>query len=210
MTALYILMIIFAVFAVIALIPVRVTVLLNMEEQEVTLRYAFLKFILYPRPKKEAEEHEEAAEDQKEPQDRGFDIHTVIDFLKGSKDDIKALISRSARYFARHGIKIRELNISSKFGTGDPAYTGMLCGAAYTAVYNAIGFLDRNTRLLKWSVNLTPDFDSACFSAGLYTQLSTNAAHFIIMLFGIIKYVFRIAKNISGKQTELRKEQDNG
>lgn len=208
MAAVYILIIVLAVFALILLIPVRVDIFLNMDEQKVTLRYAFFRFVLYPRQEQKKNKNKGISDEKVSRSGKNFDIYIVLEILKESKNDIKAVIVKSARYFARHGVKIREMNFSAKFGTGDPAYTGVLCGAAYTTVYNAVGYLDRHTRLVKWSVDMSPDFDNACFSAGIYMQLSTNAAHFIIMFCGIIKYVLEISKNILKikKQTDLRKE----
>ena len=53
-------------------------------------------------------------------------------------------------YIICHAIKIKELNVSSKFGMGNPMYTGIATGAVNAGVYNAC--------LLYTSVNLVSIF----------------------------------------------------
>ena len=61
----YILLIILALFALILFIPVRIFVTANLSEQKITLRYAFLRYTLYPRTQKT-----ESEKDKPQSQDK--------------------------------------------------------------------------------------------------------------------------------------------
>ncbi|HIT85948.1 MAG TPA: DUF2953 domain-containing protein [Candidatus Ornithomonoglobus intestinigallinarum] len=209
MTAVYITAAVLAAIAAAVLIPIRLTAFVNADGGEIKLGYAFLKLTLYPRPKKQHEKKsggKTRSDGEKPKEKREFDIKELIKIFYAVKDDFFELLRVSSRYLAKHMIKIRELNISARFGTGDPAYTGMLCGAVYPAVYNAVGFADRHMRLKNRSVELSPDFNRACFSAGAYIEISTNILHFIVLGALSLKYILRILKDLKN----LRKEKDNG
>lgn len=204
-----------AVIAAVLFIPVRLTALVSLDERELVLRYAFLRFTVYPRSEKTKKHKKEEKQDREQPQKEGIksgDVLRLLKFLKESKDDIKAVLSRTSEYMLKHAVKIRELNVSARFGTGDPAYTGMLCGAVYTAVYSAIGYAVRHMRLKKWSAELTPDFNRAYLSAGMYVQLSTNIFHGIALGAVSFKYIMRIIKRFlkSRQKSVTGKEKENG
>ena len=205
MTALYVLLIILSLLAAAAVIPVRVIVRLNADEREMTLRYAFFRISLYPPPERKKTETEKPREEKK-TEKRRPNVKMMLSFANGARSDFTALLTRTVGYLVKHGIRIRELRISGSFGTDDPADTGIICGAVYTVVYNTISFIKRHCRLGKWEVNISPDFNEACFEAGMYAELVTCGAHFLAM-FAIV--LFHAAK-IGIKFLKFRKEYGNG
>lgn len=207
MIALYIVLIILAILMIILLIPVRIFLRLNVDDGEVTIKYAFLKIKLYPREvmEKSEEEPDENKSDNDEPKKKP-DKAMYFDFLKAIFDDFKAIASKLGRYTLRHAVRIRELNVSGVFGLGDPMYTGMLCGVIYPLIYNAIGVLDRNMRLDKWDVNLNPDFNNMKLSAGIYAEIRTRAAHFIAMLLISLGSLIRITRKYFSIKKSHRKD----
>ena len=95
------------------------------------------------------------------------------------------------RYIAHHAITIENLNISAKIGTGDPADTGIICGAAYSVIYQLIGTLSAAMKLKDHNVIIDPDFDNSEFSAGIYVHLRTRLAHLIILALFLAKLLIK-------------------
>lgn len=109
---------------------------------------------------------------------------------KQLKKDILNLLD----YIICHAIKIKELNVSSKFGTGNPMYTGIATGAVNAGVYNAVGWIDRRMKLEKWDVSLDADFNNACLDVGVYCKLRTNCLYVLTIGFKTVKVVLKIQK----------------
>lgn len=200
----YILLIILAVLALILFIPVRVLVTANLSEQEIKLSYAFLKLKIYPKPKKTENKHEKSKETT--PDKKDFNLKLILKLIKESKSVITSFLNDFVSYLIKNGIRVRELNISGKFGTGDPAYTGILCGGVYASVYNIIARLENGTGLKKHEVNLNPDFDTACFEFGMYTELVTRLWHFLVLMIIALKYGIKFMLIYK----KVRKENNNG
>ena len=204
MTAVYILLIILSIIALLLLIPVRIILRINMEEKEVTLKYAFYKKTIYPAKEIPKEDKHEPI-----PEDKPKKSIPSFEFFKEIKDDAWQFITKILSYMIKHGVKIRELNISARFGTGDPADTGILSGAVYGTVYNLIGLAERNGKLEKWNVDIEPNFDEVVFTAGIYAELRTRLVHFLIMLIIVMKHVIRIGKSYF-KTKKNGEEKQNG
>ena len=202
----YILLIISALFALILVIPVRVFITVNLSEQEVKLRYAFLKLTLYPKPQTKGKSDKGNKKEEPEKEKRKFDLKFVFKLLTESKDVITEFLEKFISYLIKRSIKVSELNIGGKFGTGDPAYTGMLCGGVYASVYNIVAKLENAAGLKKHEVNLNPDFDNACFSFGAYAELTTRLWHFLVMMIIALKYGIKFILIYR----KLRKEFKNG
>lgn len=200
MTALYIVLIIMAVIMLIIFIPVDCVIDLSYNNEEnrgnIILKYAFLKFtILPPKPKEEKEAEEEVKEAEN---DR--DIKGITAFAKAVYTEQKDNTIKVIKHLLKRTIRIKELNISSKFGTGNPMYTGIVSGTVNTAVYNAVSYIDRNMKLDKWNVSLDSDFDNACLSAGLYMKVRTRIAYVIkigIMIFILLLKIQKINRRIN-------------
>lgn len=182
MTALYVILIILAVIMIIIYIPVDCAIDVSCNNTgnrgSITVRYAFLKIRIFPTEKKiekAAEETEKDAEKEIPPKDKK-DVVGVIRFAKTVYDELRADIINILKQFFKHTLRIKELNISSKFGLGNPMYTGIAYGNACSAVYGAVSLVDRHMTLDKWNVSLDADFDNACLSAGLYCKIRTRIA----------------------------------
>ena len=206
MRALYVLLTISAILGLIAYIPIRIQISVNADEKSVILKYAFLKMILYPPSEKKSAEKSAVPKENNEKKEKKLGFDFAIGLWGKCKNEVFLFLSKFTSYLVKHGIKIYELNISGYFGVVDPAYTGMLCGAIYSAVYNFIGKLTAKGILKKYGVNLTPDFDNECLKLGVYAELRTRFLHCIILLTIALKHGLRLLK-IYRKR---RKEYNNG
>lgn len=179
--------VILIILLAVLLIPIQVSIRLNMTEKEIIFRYLFLKKRLYPTEKKETEKKTE----EQKPKEKK-DISEMLKFIWEIKDIVFEMLTKILSYIMNRMIKIPILRISGRFGTGDPAYTGMLCGAVYSAVYNVIGNLTNKKILLEHEADIKPDFDNACLDAGMYAEIRTRAVHIIALLFIAMKYLIKI------------------
>lgn len=181
MTAFYIIISIIAVIVLILLIPVDCVIDFSYNDDEnrgaVIIKYLFLKFALFP-TEKQAEKAVKDVE-KEEPSEDKKDIWGLIKFGKTVYSELKQDILKIVKHFFQNTIRVKELNISADFGTGDPMYTGIVAGTVNAAVYNAVSLMDRHMKLDKWKVTLTPDFDNACISAGIYLKIRTRIASVI-------------------------------
>ncbi len=179
MTALYIVLIVAAVILLVLLIPADCVIDVSYDgsaDGTIFLKYAFVKIKLYP-PDKTEKKAVEAEEKHDESDEKN--TPSVLKLAKAVytelKDDILKLISHTLS----KTIRIKELNVSSRFGTGDAMYTGIALGAANAAVYNFIALTDRNMQLDKWNVSLDADFDKACLAAGIYCRIRTRGLYIL-------------------------------
>lgn len=181
MTAVYVILTVLAVIMLIMLIPADLTIRLSYNDKSfdnaIGIQYAFIKIKLYPadkereKTKKEKKVKNEKEKDNKKKNSGGASvIRLAREAYRELKDDIKKL----GGYFFKRVIRIKELNISAKFGTGSPMYTGIASGTAHSAVYNAVAFIDRHMTLDKWKVSFDADFDNACLDAGIYIKIRTR------------------------------------
>lgn len=181
MIALYIVLIILAVIMLMLLIPADCVIEFSYNKEEsrgiIFVKYLFLKFKILPSERKKEETEKEAR--QEKPPGEKKDILGLIKLGQAVYSELKKDISKLIGHFFSRTIRIKELNISSRFGTGDPMYTGIAAGAANAAVYNAVSFIDRNMKLDKWNVSLDADFDSACIAAGVYMKIRTRILYAI-------------------------------
>lgn len=206
MRALYVLLIISAILGLIAYIPIQIQISVNADEQRAILKYAFFKMILYPPTEKKAAEKEREPKKKENKEDNNIGFDFVFGLWGKCRNEAFLFLSKFTSYLVKHGIKIYELNLSGCFGVGDPAYTGMLCGALYSAVYNFIGKLTAKGILKKHSINLTPDFDNECLKVGTYAELRMRFLHCIVLLIIALKHGLRLLKIYK----KARKEYDNG
>ena len=190
MIVLYIFLIILALLIIISLIPIRCMFRANAEGAEIKIRYSLFKYTLLPSPKKEEKPKQDKPQ-KSENKEKKLDIKKQLSILKEAKDDILSTLGQVVRYIAHHAITIENLNISAKIGTGDPADTGIICGAAYSFIYQLIGTLSAAMKLKDHNVIIDPDFDNSAFSAGIYVQLRTRLAHLIILALFLAKLLIK-------------------
>ena len=138
MTALYIILAVVAVIMLLLLIPADCILEFSYNNKEnngsVIIKYAFLKFKIFPNDKVEEVENEEETTDKEEKQEKS-DILGIITLIKEVYKQLKKDILNLLDYIICHAIKIKELNVSSKFGMGNPMYTGIATGAVNAGVY---------------------------------------------------------------------------
>ena len=93
-----------------------------------------MKFKIFPNDKVEEEvENEEETTDKEEKQEKS-DILGIITLIKEVYKQLKKDILNLLDYIICHAIKIKELNVSSKFGMGNPMYTGIATGAVNAGI----------------------------------------------------------------------------
>lgn len=201
----YVLLIIFALLGIILFLPVKMQIHLNADEKKILLKYAFLKKILYPTNKSEKKNEEKEKKALNESKNK-YDFKLLLKLFNAEKDVLFVFFKKSISYILNRGIKISELNISGAFGTGDPAYTGILCGGVYSAIYNAIGVLDDKGLLKKHEININPDFEEMCLNIGAYAELRVRLINATVLLVIAIKYGLKFLKIYK----RVRKEYNNG
>lgn len=203
MTALYIVLIVLAVIMLIFLIPADFIIEFSYNNEgnkgSVIVKYLFLKFKILPAEEKVKKEEKEMEE---EPSGKEKNTRGLINLVREVYRELKQDIFRVAGHFFRRTIRIKELNISARFGTGDPMYTGIATGAVNAAVYNGVSFIDRHMTLDNWNVSLDADFDNACFAAGIYMKIRTRILYALklgmmaaVLLLKIQRINRRIKKN---------------
>lgn len=195
MIAVYIILIIIAVIMLLMLIPVDLVIHISYNGSKmrnaINVRYAFIKFKIYPSDKKKKT-------DKKEDKPKGDGL-PVMKLIKAVYTELKEDIKKLAGYIIKRALRIKELNISAKFGIGDPMYTGILSGTVNAVVYNAVAFLDRHMTLDKWNVSLDADFDNACLDAGVYIKIRTRILYAVrlgIMAIPVLRKLQKINRRI--------------
>lgn len=199
MIAIYIILIILAVIMLMMFIPVDCVIDISYNDDEnrgnIIVKYAFLKIKIFPSEPKE--EKEEAAEETKKERNIKATVSLVKTVYAELKDEIFGLV----RHFFSRTVRVKELNISSKFGTGNPMYTGIVTGTVNAAVYNAVSLIDRKMKLDKWNVSLDSDFDNACLSAGFYCRIRTRLAYVLNLGMRAVILLLKI-RRINGRVKE--------
>lgn len=194
MIALYVIAAILLLILIILILPVRAVLKFCADEKSVYLQILFVKIPLYPKTeidkdvKKEAE-HEEKQDEEREKK-KGLPAN-VFELAWEMRSDIKKCINKLLQYFILHAVKIDKLNIYFKFGTGDPMYTGLVCGAVYPFVYNSAAMLEDKKILKKWYADIRPDFDSATLNASIYTVLKTRIFHLAVIIHIVLNLAIR-------------------
>lgn len=199
MIALYIILIILAVIMLMMFIPVDCVIDISYNDDEnrgnIIVKYAFLKIKILPSEPKA--EKEEATEET--PKERN--IKATVSLVKTVYAELKDEIFGLVRHFFSRTVRVKELNISSKFGTGNPMYTGIATGTVNAAVYNAVSLIDRKMKLDKWNVSLDSDFDNACLSAGIYCRIRTRLAYVLNLGMRAVILLLKI-RRINGRVKE--------
>ncbi len=188
MIVLYIVLIILALLITVSLIPARFVFLINSDGTTIDLGYAFFKSRLYPtqKPKNRDTENKETKETENKQQSKKQFV-----ILKDLFDEIIKTSKQILHYIFAHAITIEELTISATVGTSDPADTGMVCGSAYAAIFQVLGFMKQNMKLKKHSVDIIPDFDNCVVKGGLHAILHTNLAHVLIISFMLLPLIIK-------------------
>ena len=206
MIGLYIALIIIAVLGLIAIVPIKakISFAANDENNEITLRYGFLRFKLYPKnsDKQNEEKPKKDKKDKEEKPKKKTDIKAVLKAAWEIRDDIKREISKIIYYVSCRAIAFEELSVSARIGLDDAMNTAIVSGYANAFAYGAIGLLDRFSKLKTWRASIEPDFETSKIQVGFFGIISTNIAHIITLLIKLIRSYMKI----NSKLTKIRKE----
>lgn len=164
-----------------------------------------------PKDKKEKKKKKEKAEDEDKEENVGKDGGETDEKAKdeeksGALQKIKDGISlfksvkrasvRALKYL-KHKIDISETRVRLKFGTGDAAATGMICGAFWAALGNLYIIGGKFFNLGFPSVNLTPVFESKAFELEAESIIEVRPAHIInAAVLALFTYFFQEKRTI--------------
>ena len=164
-----------------------------------------------PKDKKEKKKKKEKAEDEDKEENVGKDGGETDEKAKdeeksGALQKIKDGISlfksvkrasvRALKYL-KHKIDISETRVRLKFGTGDAAATGMICGAFWAALGNLYIIGGKFFNLGFPSVNLTPVFESKAFELEAESIIEVRPAHIInAVVLALFTYLFQEKRTI--------------
>lgn len=202
MTGLYIALTVIALLGLLLILPVSAVIAFAAKsgENEITVRYLFFKFKIFPTDEKKDEKDSGGKEEQQKKDKKG-----AVNQIWVARSELKQGLEKLLVYIMKHAVIVKELNISARFGFDNPMTTGLATGAANGLVYNVIGLLDRRARLKKWSVSLEPDFDEPCMDAGVYCRLHTRIAH----IFPLAVIFLRAYLNVKNKMKTSNGGEEN-
>ena len=210
MTAVWILLGITALFIVLFSVRISVDISFSADkgsssEYAAELRYWFLRFKILPKEKAAVKAEDKKTGGEEKPKKKRS-VQSPLRLLKEVYPDLKDGLFKILGYILTKAVTINELNISADFGFDDPSKTGMTTGAAYAAVYNIIGLLDKHMKLRKRTVSIDPDFDEEKMKIGVFASLYTNMWH-ILAIGGIF---IKTAVKILFKSWRLGKIEQSG
>lgn len=161
--------------------------------------------------KKKKKKKKEDAEDEDKEENGGKDggetdekakDEEKVGALQKIKDGISLFKSvkrasvRALKYL-KHKIDISETRVRLKFGTGDAAATGMICGAFWAALGNLYIIGGKFFNLGFPSVNLTPVFESKAFELEAESIIEVRPAHIInAAVLALFTYFFQEKRTI--------------
>jgi len=217
-------LIILAVIAILLLIPVRFEIVYNKDELQndasVVLKYAFIKYSIYPeKPKKSKKKHKtEADEKSKEVDEKSekpentekkeikykkehfsfeekkAELEGFLKLFKELKHEIVKILS----YTLKHAIVIDNITFHSEFGFDDAMQTGIFTGIYNGAVYSVIGVIHHNAHLRAMDIKLQPNFEKKCFGYRFSCIARTKTVHIIIITFKVLILLRKIKKLMNG------------
>ncbi len=158
--------------------------------------------------KKEKEEdeseEESASEEVGEADEKAKDEEKsgALQKIKNGISLFKSVKRASVRAlgYLRHKIDISETRVMLRFGTGDAAATGMICGAFWAALGNLYIIGGKFFNLGFPSVKLTPVFESKAFELEAESIIGVRPAHIInAAVIALFTYFFQERKTIKNK-----------
>ncbi|MCR4718289.1 MAG: DUF2953 domain-containing protein [Firmicutes bacterium] len=198
-------LIILAVFLTILIllliIPIELKVIYDSQEIEekasVLIKYAFIKYRIYPKQKniKKTTQADVDAEEEKEKEPFSFEkkkeeLEKYIHIFKLVKRDVIRILS----YASKHAVVFDRIEIKSEFGFDDAMHTGIFTGIYNGFVYSIIGVIHHNSNLKEMEVNLQPVFGKKCFNNHFSCILHIKTVHIIIVAYNVLR-LYRKIKN---------------
>ena len=108
-----------------------------------------------------------------------------IEKAKRQYNDVKDIVEIVLDY-AGDKVEFSDIYIRSRFGTGDAAHTGMICGAIWTLIGNVYAFLCRFLNLEFPEVDLVPAFNEKVFEIEGEGIIRIRLVHIIMCGFKFI------------------------
>lgn len=194
-TAVYIIMIIAAVIMFLSLLPIHVVFDFSYASDNNTIyvKFLFVHIKLYPKQQKLDKEEEK---EEKQINKKTFETDKKLKKVKYIYDKLKKDLFKLLNYIFKKAVSIKELNISTVIGTGDPMYTGILYGTVNAAVYGALGIADSKMKIKKYHVDIRSDFDNPRFDAGVYAVTSIQIMYLYYILVKILIILRKLKKTL--------------
>lgn len=192
--ALIVLLSVLAVLFILLLLPVRIYADYKRNElsNEGTLyiRYAFWKFGISDRKKKDKKE--KTAEEKKslsfeEMRDK---ISAYIKIFEETKDDVARVLD----YTAGRALVFEKVYTEIEFGFEDAMHTGIFTGVLNGFIYGVLGFIHQHSTLKDMRVNIQPVFENPCLEVKTGCILRLKNVHIIIVAINILKILRKIRK----------------
>lgn len=187
---------VFLILAVCLLISVRLSITYEKYDAanaEITLKYGFITYKIYPKEKKSKDSEKEKDKPQKEPvsfEKRKKDLEKYIRIFNSIKNDVAKVLS----YLAKRAVVFDRIEIKSEFGFDDAMQTGIFTGLYNGFVYSILGVIHHNSRLRDMEVNLNPNFEKKCFYNRFCCILHIKTVHIMIIAFNVLRIYRKIKK----------------
>ncbi len=102
-----------------------------------------------------------------------------IEKAKRQYNDVKDVVETVLDY-AGDKVEFSDIYIRSRFGTGDAAHTGIICGAIWTLIGNVYAFLCRFLNIEFPEVDLIPCFNEKAFEIEAEGIIRIRLVHIIM------------------------------
>lgn len=209
MTALWIILGIFAFFALLLALPLRIFLRYSPEDGlQYRVKYAFIPLADSQAPEKpEKQKPEKAPEMQKQKKSSGGAVRTLLSFLgledvssaanakraigekglvetlRGVTEAVGALLRRTGRLL-RKGV-FKKFDLSIVCGDDDPADAAARYGTLCAAVYPLLTMLDSTMKFKRRRVDIRCDFSQEGTQATFDGQLNYRPWHFVCFACGL-------------------------
>jgi hypothetical protein len=144
-----------------------VVAVINYEEEfSFTVKWLFLKFVVYPpKPKKEKPEEKKEKPKEEKKKEKTKKSNPFLDFyhnqgVSGVLELISSAVSAVKGMFRRlfKAVVIRDLSIFMRISGEDAAQTAIAYGKVCAAVFPAIGAVSSVVKIKNRDVRIEPDF----------------------------------------------------
>ncbi len=218
MIALYILLGIIALILLLLLIPVHFRASF-VGTLKADVSYAFLKFTLYPKPKKEKtekkeeekkpqEKEEEKQEEKKEENIlkkfyRNQGVEGVIQLVRDAAYSVKRLLHTIIiRHLIIHDLYLR-MDICGRQAAECAEKYGLVCGM----VFPPLSYICSTCHVRKYDISVQPDYLATFSSAEFYVNLSIRP---LALLGAVIAFAFRLFFKVILKLIRSKPQAEGG
>lgn len=148
-----------------------------------TLDYDRLRSFSGKRKKKTDKDTDKASsKEQQGDVDNEMTAETLLEKIEKAKrqyDDVRDIIETVFDYVGNR-VEFSDIYIRSRFGTGDAAKTGMVCGTVWTLIGNVYAFLCRFFNVEFPEVDLIPSFNEKVFEIEAEGIIRIRPVHIIM------------------------------